>query len=183
MKKFMISVASLGLITMFGCQKSVEEADSFDFASEALMESAMVEVQTSDYEKTVVDKIKQEFDGTVSEGTFEYTENGVKVAVVSFDGDSAIVRDSLDRPRKHKCKGKGKRPKGPKGEYADYDKVIVDPIVHSQSCDYPVAGIIEFYDNGVLIATIDFGDGTCDDLATKTTDDGTTTFTLKRKKH
>lgn len=63
-----------------------------------------------------------------------------------------------------------------------YLKVIAEPIVKTEDCDYPVEGVICFFDDNGWVATIDFGQGTCDDEATKTTADGTTTFSLKNFK-
>jgi len=63
-----------------------------------------------------------------------------------------------------------------------YDKVVVEPLVKSEDCDYIVAGTVCFYEDGQWVATIDFGNGTCDDIATKTTKDGEKTFSLKDKK-
>ena len=60
-----------------------------------------------------------------------------------------------------------------------YSEVIVDPIVKT-SCYFiqwdktvttPVSGLLEYYDSiNNWIASIDFGDGTCDEWATKTWD-------------
>ena len=60
-----------------------------------------------------------------------------------------------------------------------YTEVIVDSIVKT-SCYFdkwdktvitPVSGLFEYYDsNNNWIASIDFGDGTCDEWATKTWD-------------
>ena len=60
-----------------------------------------------------------------------------------------------------------------------YSEVIVDPIVKI-SCYFiqwdktvttPVSGLLEYYDsNNNWMASIDFGDGTCDEWATKTWD-------------
>ena len=60
-----------------------------------------------------------------------------------------------------------------------YTEVEVSPIVKT-SCYFaqwdktimtPVSGLFEYYDdNGNWVASIDFGDGTCDEWATKTWD-------------
>ncbi len=59
-----------------------------------------------------------------------------------------------------------------------YTEVEVNPIVKI-NCDFdrakeiltPVSGLFEYYDaDGNWIASIDFGDGTCDEWATKTWD-------------
>ena len=60
-----------------------------------------------------------------------------------------------------------------------YTEIEVNPIVKT-SCYFdqwdkiimtPVSGLFEYYDdNGNWVASIDFGDGTCDEWATKTWD-------------
>ena len=62
-----------------------------------------------------------------------------------------------------------------------YEKVIVEPLVSLEDCDYIVSGIIEFYKGDAWVATIDFGDGICDEWATKTWDGGSKDFSLKGK--
>jgi len=57
-----------------------------------------------------------------------------------------------------------------------YSRVITVPLLRLGDCEHPVSGIVEF-NQGVepitKIATLDYGDGTCDNLATMTTADGT----------
>ena len=67
-----------------------------------------------------------------------------------------------------------------KGKKSKYKKVIVEPIIKSDECDFIVSGIIKYYKvkSGDWVATVDFGDGTCDDIAIKTTDEGDYTFTI-----
>ena len=59
------------------------------------------------------------------------------------------------------------------GKKSKYKKVIVEPLVKSDDCGYIISGIIKYYDynSGAWVATIDFGDRTCDEWATKTTAD------------
>jgi hypothetical protein len=43
-----------------------------------------------------------------------------------------------------------------------------------------VAGVIDFYESDQWVATLDFGDGTCDEWATKTWDGGSKQFSMKK---
>jgi len=53
------------------------------------------------------------------------------------------------------------------GNKNDYEKVIVEEIVKSQECKgEPVSGIIEFYYDGEMVFSVDFGNGECDGVAT-----------------
>ncbi len=53
------------------------------------------------------------------------------------------------------------------GDKGDYEKVIIEEIVRGESCKkQPVSGIIEYYYQGEMVFSVDFGDGECDGVAT-----------------
>lgn len=49
-----------------------------------------------------------------------------------------------------------------------YQKEIVEPLIKSTNCRYFARGIIELSQNGNVIATLDYGNGDCDDVAVLT---------------
>ena len=51
-----------------------------------------------------------------------------------------------------------------------YTKNILIPFEKIDGCDYVVKGKIEYIKDGTVVATLDYGDGQCDDIATKTVD-------------
>ena len=51
-----------------------------------------------------------------------------------------------------------------------YTKNILIPLERIDGCDYVVKGKIEYIKSGAVVATVDFGDGVCDNIATKTVD-------------
>ncbi len=53
-------------------------------------------------------------------------------------------------------------------ETDEYEKVVINPIVFVKGWKYPVSGTIEYWQNGKLVATIDYGTGELDSFATKT---------------
>ncbi len=55
-------------------------------------------------------------------------------------------------------------------EEEKYEEKIVEEIVIIDGCDCPVSGVIEYYLDDELVAVIDFGDGECDGVFTKTVD-------------
>ena len=63
-----------------------------------------------------------------------------------------------------------------------YTKNILIPLERIDGCDYVVKGKIEYVKDGAVVATVDFGDGECDDIATKTVDGKKYTFNLRGKK-
>ena len=68
------------------------------------------------------------------------------------------------------------------GNKKNYSKNILIPLERIDGCDYVVKGKIEYIKDGAVVATVDFGDGECDDIATKTVDGKTSTFNLRGKK-
>ena len=56
------------------------------------------------------------------------------------------------------------------GSKKTYTKNIIIPLERIDGCDYVVKGKIEYVKDGAVVATVDFGDGECDDIATKTVD-------------
>jgi hypothetical protein len=89
-----------------------------------------------------------------------------------------------DRGRRVHCNDlRGEREtdlKKDRDKKSEYDKVIVEPLVKAEDCDYIIAGSICFYKDNLWVATIDFGNGTCDDIATKETRDGMHNFSMKK---
>jgi hypothetical protein len=61
---------------------------------------------------------------------------------------------------------------------SEYEKKIVKPLRKTDDCPYIVEGIIEYYKHGKLVAVVDYGDGACDNKATKKTDGKTYEFKL-----
>ena len=56
------------------------------------------------------------------------------------------------------------------GSKKTYTKNILIPLERIDGCDYVVKGKIEYIKYGAVVATVDFGDGECDNIATKTVD-------------
>ena len=150
--------------------------------------------------------VSDDADGKYTAGTIEYAKNGQVLAKVDFgDGTTKekakckVGSDEFEIDLKGEYEGKkddkegkyeddnchkkkhGKKEKGEdKGGDIAFKKVLIEPLVKAATCDYIVSGIIKYYDaaTGDWLATVDFGDGTCDDIATKTTPDGSSTFTV-----
>jgi len=55
-----------------------------------------------------------------------------------------------------------------------YKKEIIEPLVRLGDCRYIVSGIVTITLNSDLISTLNYGDGECNDVATLTASDGTT---------
>ena len=56
-----------------------------------------------------------------------------------------------------------------------YLKEIVEPLTRNRDCRFIVQGVVTIKLNGELISTLDYGDGTCDAVATLTNSEGEVT--------
>ena len=64
-----------------------------------------------------------------------------------------------------------------------YLRDITTPLIRLGDCNYPVQGIIQYSQNGAVIAEVNYGDGTCDNAATLTTNGATVNIVLKEGGH
>jgi len=62
----------------------------------------------------------------------------------------------------------------------EYSKTIITPLVKTGQCKFITKGVIEYKNSAGKFATIDFGNGDCDNKATRTTLKGTSEITLGR---
>jgi hypothetical protein len=63
----------------------------------------------------------------------------------------------------------------------NYSRVISadNPIIRLGDCKYPVQGTVDLVKNDLLISSLDYGDGTCDNMATMTTNGATVDIELQ----
>lgn len=60
----------------------------------------------------------------------------------------------------------------------EYSKTITTPLVKTGQCKFITKGVIEYKSSAGKFATIDFGNGDCDNKATRTTQKGSSIITL-----
>ncbi len=63
-----------------------------------------------------------------------------------------------------------------------YRKEIVEPLIRLRDCRYIVQGIVEITFNGKLFSSLDYGDGTCNNIAILTKDGQTYEVDLSKNK-
>jgi len=61
-----------------------------------------------------------------------------------------------------------------------YSKTITTPLVKTGVCKFITKGVIEYKNNNGKFATVDFGNGDCDNMATRTTQNGSAQIILGR---
>jgi hypothetical protein len=62
----------------------------------------------------------------------------------------------------------------------EYSKIIITPLIKTGDCKFITKGVIEYKSNSGKFATVYYGNGDCDNKATRTTQDGTSEITLGR---
>ena len=176
MKNAILSAIVLGAMSLTSCDSN--EMDLNTAASpieEATASSSQINLSSSDYERVITSTLVREADrGVYTSGVIEYRENGTVSERVDFGKGKVGKAEKTDKEGNKEDLDLEKK----KDKASKYEKVIVEPIVKTDDCDYIVAGIIEFYESGELVATVDFGDGNCDDIATKTSGEEVTEFSM-----
>ena len=179
MKKKFLGLSLLAALVLFSCDKK-DVMEGTDFSTEISTEEAQITLPTANFERRTTVAPTSEGTDYFTSGIIEYHSNGEVLATVDFgdgtlDSEATVTMENEEskiKLDKKDCKVKGKK--------SDYKKVIVEPLVKSRDCDFIVSGIIKYYNlkTGKWSATVDFGDGTCDDIAEKTTKSGVITFTI-----
>ena len=179
------------LILLFGCSSSdlsdKEEKDSEENFDLSAAEADYINISSSKtgskktYTKNILIPLER-IDGCdyVVKGKIEYIKDGAVVATVDFGDGSCddIATKTVDgKTSTFNLRGKKKSSR--------YKRNIIKPLVKIDGCDYIVEGKIEYIKNGAVVETVDFGDGECDDIATKTVDgvDHEIKLNKKGKKH
>lgn len=62
-----------------------------------------------------------------------------------------------------------------------YSKSIIEKLVKKGDCRFIVSGLVELSYNAKMFASIDYGDGSCNNLATMTTSKGTKEFIIGKR--
>ena len=164
------------LVFLLGCSSSDlsenEEKASEENIDLSAAEGDYINIRSSNtgsknnYTKNILITLER-IDGCeyVVKGKIEYVKDGSVVATVDFgDGECDDIATKTVDGKKYIFNLRGKK-KSPR-----YKRNIIKPLVRIVGCDYIVEGKIEYIKDGTVVATVDFGDGECDNIATKTVD-------------
>lgn len=138
----------------------------------------------NDLNKTIIKELElsDDCDYPVA-GIIEYSDkNGTVVKSVDYgsgecDSMVTVIHDGnsteVDLSQKPPMKEEGR----PKAD--DLNQTIVEEVVTSEDCNYPLSGIVEYSNvEGVVVKTLNYGDGECDSIVTVTTENNTTELDL-----
>ena len=177
MKQFIpiLSMIVLGFMIMLSSCKKDDSADKSDDMFKGLSPDLEF-LGDGDYEKIITKPlVKLEDCKYIVEGTIEFHKGDKLLAIIDYGNgncdnhatktiDGITSEFNLDKT----------------DDKPDYKKVIIEPLIKIEGCNYIVAGVIEFYYQDKWIATLDFGDGTCDEWATKKWDGGSEVISLAK---
>jgi hypothetical protein len=160
-----MAISLLFAITACNKEKSTSGYD-LDKDISTLKEDIAIEGDGK-FEKVITKRLVKPDDCRyIVSGTIEYYLDDELVAIIDYGNGTC------DNIATKTVRGTTIRFELDAGDDKNYRKVIAEPLVRIEGCDYIVAGIIDFYKDGEWIATIDFGDGTCDNIAIKIWDGG-----------
>ena len=142
------------------CEKDGNDPGAFQNQSPTLftrmgMSMDAVQVNSSNYQKVEADPLVQPSPNSpYTAGKIEYVENGSVTSTVQFNANGKASYSGMGGNKTMTT------------EWFDDDTywIITDPLVKPANCDYIVDGTIQFFEkvSNALVATVDFGDGTCD---------------------
>jgi len=153
------------------CKKEGVEKSVADFGNEDA-----VMILESGYSSRVSVSLEQPSDfAYYTIGVIEYLKNGDVIATVDYGDGTKDVWAKITRNAKQEDFDLSAQKKD-----AKYTKVIAKPLIKITGCDYIVEGTIKYFEGKNWVTTIDYGDGTCDEWATKTWQAGSKTISLKK---
>lgn len=117
----------------------------------------------------------QECDEYVS-GIVEYRLNGELLATIDYGkGECDGVAVKITDGKSHTFSLVSKDSKW------DYEKAVTKKLIKGKDCNEYVSGIIEYRQAGKIIASVDYGNGECDGVASKIADGESHTFNLTKE--
>lgn len=147
-------------LTFSSCSKKEISTDDELFAA-IVNEEATIELSKAGFTTNNNGLVKASSANYYTAGSMEYIVDGNPEATFEFAAGGQGTLNKGGTQSKKTLKGKSGKTK--------YTKVIISPIVKVTGCKYIVQGMVEYYDDkNNLLATIDFGNGTCDEWAVKT---------------
>lgn len=176
-----VGIVSIGCaISLLSCQKEALTPKA-EVEADILKEEASLTLPVSGYETNVIKPLELNDKDCYSKGMIEYSLNGKTLALVDFgDGANDEIATITKNGKSNKLNLNRKE------KESNFKKVIINPLVKTEDCEYIVQGTIKYYSkDGEWIATVDYGEGQCDEWATKKWKAGSKTFSLdwnKKKK-
>jgi hypothetical protein len=172
MERLKITLMMAATVGLSSCTKDKSGVDMFGLAA---VYGQTVTVPSSDYVADIaVELERSEADSPYTAGLIEYSVDDALIVSLSFDeGDDFEALVEHDSGQEMVSLGGTDECSDSKDPKA-YSMVVLEPLVMAEDCGYVVAGEIGFFScsTGKWAASLDYGDGSCDALITKSTPDG-----------
>jgi hypothetical protein len=169
-KNFAI-MATIGIFLLSSCSK-----EEFDESGTVFGNEDHVMTLERGYTSNVTSALEKSADYEYyTKGVIEYSKGGVVVATLDYGDGTKDVWAKLN-----KNGSKVDVDLSAKKKDARYKKVITSPLIKIEGCDYIVAGTIKYFKGKDWVATVDYGDGTCDEWAKKEWKGESKTFSLQK---
>ena len=140
---------------LIACNKEEIDKSIMDFGNED-----PVMTLKSGYTSKVTSSIEKPNDYKYyTKGNIEYSKNGVVLATFDYGDGTKDIWAKLNK---------------------NGNKEDVDLSAKKKDANYIVSGTIKYFKGEDLVATVDYGDGTCDEWANKIWKDGSETFGLQK---
>ena len=168
------------LFIFASCDSSdLNEKDSHSSSKEEYSYNSKdyLDLKVSDYEKRITIELEK-IDGCdyYVKGRIEYYKQNTILAVIDYGNGEC---DEIATKEVDGVVEKFNLSENKESNDSKYKKIIKTPLVKIENCNYIVDGTIEYYKGYDLVATINYGDGTCDNIATKTVDGEVYEYTIK----
>lgn len=172
--KLFLLIAFGLFVMMSACKKENKSENEYeDFKIE---EADLEFIGEGDFEKIITKPlVKMDDCKYIVAGTIEFRKEDAIIATIDFGDGSCdkLATKTVDGETTEFQLDKS-------GDKDKYKKVVIEPVVKIEGCEYIVSGIVKYYEGDQWVATLDFGDGSCDEWATKTWDGGSKTFSMKK---
>jgi len=170
--KFSLIVVIGILLILAGCNKVTNGSDEKTWNDVVSGERGDITLE-DEFEKVIVEPLVQPEDcDYIASGIIHFVMSGEVAAVLDFGDGTCDQWATVTKD------GEAFDIDLLKEDDKDWKKVVIEPLIELEGCDYIVAGIIKLYKEDEWICTIDFGDGTCDEWVTKTWDGGSEEFSM-----
>lgn len=169
--KNLIVLIAIASFFLTACSKEEQDSYGIEFGDE---ESVIT--LKSGYMMNVKSPIEKPADFEYNtKGIIEYSKNGIIIATLDYgDGtkDEWALLNINDAKKNIDLSAKKKN--------AKYKKVITSPLIKIEGCTYIVSGTIKYFEGNNWVATIEYGNSTCDEWAMKIWKNGSEKFSLQK---
>jgi hypothetical protein len=169
--KNLILLIAIAVFSLTACSENKTDSYGAEFGDE----ESLITLK-SGYEVNVISPIIKPADFEyITKGVVEYSKDETLIARLDYGDGTKDARAILNINGIEKDIDLSAKKKKTK-----YKKVISSPLIKIEGCNYIVSGTIKYFEGENWVATIEYGDGTCDEWATKIWKNGSEKFSMQK---